>query len=194
MKDLAPNAQLKAGIDPANPRSLVALIEGDALSNAVMKVPSELWTLDESALRDRAKPTRTDYGLRLALWNELRIASAENRPIPPGRIYAGICSAQHWYQNVLGNPEKLAWLLVPLQEYEQSLEPLLALSTERLFEILNMSIYDTKGNPVPALVKLVLRARDQLEGVLLGNSARPIVGKNLSPFVGAPQQEESMLE
>jgi hypothetical protein len=183
MKDSAHNATIKASIDRDNPNSLVSLIEGDAFANAVSKVPMDIWKLGEDELKKRAKPTRTDYALRIALWNEFRISGVSGQPIPPSRIYVNICSYQNWYHNVLNNPNKLAWLLCPIQDYEDALRPLLLCVPDRYAEILNLDIHDESGKPVPSLVKLVLRAMEQIEGRLCGSVVQKVESKSLGIFL-----------
>jgi hypothetical protein len=190
MKNTAHNSTLKAALDGKNPHSLVSLVEGDALEKAIKRVPKPLWELDEAELREKAKPTKTDYALRMALWNEFRLASRNNTPITASRIFDGICTYQHWYHNVLGNPAKVAWLLCPLQDFETSLEPLLTRIAERYDEIINLDIYDAKGKPDPALVKLVLKAMEQVEGRLRGTPVQKSENKNLSVSVTNPKVVE----
>ena len=189
MRTEAHNSSLRASIDGNNPHSLVALVEGEALAKAVKRVPRSLWEVDEAGLREKAKPTKTDYALRMALWNEFRLASRSGTRIIANRIYGGICSYQHWWSNVLGNPTKVAWLLCPLQDFETSLEPLLVRIAERYDEIINIDIYDAKGKPDPALVKLVLKAMDQVEGRLRGAPTQRTENKNLSVNVRQPDPE-----
>lgn len=177
MKEISESQTLA---DIENPHSLIGLIEGSAFSNAVAKVSPDLWSLDEEHLRERAKPTHTDYALRIALWNEFRIACSDGSTISPQRIYANICSYQHWWQNVLNNPAKVAWLMHPLQEHEDMLKPLLARISERYFEILNMDIYDSEGKPVPSLVKALLKAMEQIEGRVCGEPVQRSESKNLN--------------
>jgi hypothetical protein len=187
MRYAAHNSTLKAALDGGNPQSLVAMVEGDALEKAVKRVPKALWELGEAELREQAKPTRTEYALRMALWNEFRLASRNGTRIIASRIYTGICSYQNWFTNILGNPAKVAWLLCPLQDFEQSLEPLLARIAERYDEILNMDIYDAKGKPDPALVKLVLKAAEQVEGRLRGAPVQKSENKNLNLTMSNPR-------
>ncbi len=171
---------IEANVQESNTYSLAALIEGDAFKNAVKKIPEEILRLEEAEIRAIAKPTKTDYALRMALWNEFRIAHDTRGTIKPVRIYGGICTYTHWYQNVINVPEKLAWLLQPLQEYSQSLEPLLSRISERLFEILNMDVTDAKGKPNPGLLKIQVEAMKMIEGRLLGNPIQRTENKSLS--------------
>jgi hypothetical protein len=55
-------------------------------------------------------------------------------------------------------------------------------------EILNLDIYDEKGKPVPALVKLVLKAMEQIEGRLLGFPVHRSENKNLNVLFNPPQE------
>lgn len=180
MKPDANAPRLKAMLDGDNQHSLVRLVEGESVEKAVKRVPADLWELEEKDIRDKAKPTKTDYALRLALWNEFRLAQGSGRTIKANRIFEGICTPQHWYQNVLTKPEKVAWLFSPLQEYEQSLEPLLVRVAERYDEIINMNVYDEDGKPNPALVKLVLKASELVEARLRGAAIQRVESKTLS--------------
>jgi hypothetical protein len=174
------SGRIKAALDENNPFGLVAAIKSDALKAAMKKVPESYWGLEEAVLREQAKPTRTDYALRMALWNELRIAHARGEPVKASRIYEGICSYQHWWSNVLNVPEKLAWLLCPLQDYTRSLEPLLVRIAERYQEILDMDVRDSKGRINPALLKIQVETMKAIEGRLLGAAVQRTESKNLS--------------
>ena len=179
---MAVNSQqtLPALLSEENPFSLVNLVDGEALRNAVKRVPERLWELSEENLREHARPTQTDYALRTALWNEFRVASRSGAKIKPARLYAGICSYTHWWANILRSPEKLAWILQPIQDYEKSLEPLLPRLTERYHELLNLNIYDKKGTPIPALVRCLLEAMKMIEYRVKGTAVQKVETKNLN--------------
>src|ERR1035437_8789590 len=168
------------------PNSAVDLISGEAFKNAVSKVPSDLWEKEESALRALAKPTKTDYALRLALWNEIRLAQGNGQEVSAARVYTGICSYQHFYQNLLQVPAKLVWLLQPLKEYEESLEPLLIKIAERYSEILDMDVRDSKGRPNPALLRIQLDAMKTVENRLRGGAVQRTENKNLNVQIDDP--------
>jgi hypothetical protein len=178
------------GFDRANPKSLVALIEGEAFEKALEKVPDEYWTLSEEELRELAKPSRTDYALKLAFWNEIRLASEYITTIKPQRIYGGICSYANWHQNMLSVPEKLAWLLCPLRDFQQSLEPLLVCMVERYWEIIKLPFYDKKGNVIAGNVKAVLQVSKQVEDRLLGSAVQRSVNQTQSVQVRAKDDRD----
>ncbi len=168
------------GFDGTNPKSLVAMIEGEAFEKALEKVPDEYWAMSEEDLQKLAKPSRTDYALKLAFWNEIRLAGEYITTIKPQRIYGGICSYANWHQNMLSVPEKLAWLLCPLRDFQKSLEPLLYCMVERYWEIMQLPFYDKKGNVISANVKAVLQVSKQVEDRVLGSAVQRSVSQTQS--------------
>jgi hypothetical protein len=172
-------------LDRTNPKSLVSMIEGEAFEKALEKVPDEYWAMSEEELRDLAKPSRTDYALKLAFWNEIRLAGECITTIKPQRIYGGICSYANWHQNMLSVPEKLAWLLSPLRDFQQSLEPLLYCMVERYWEIMQLPFYDKKGNVITGNVKAVLQVSKQVEDRVLGSAVQRSISQTQSVQVRA---------
>ncbi len=161
------------------------MIEGEAFEKALEKVPDEYWALSEEELQKLAKPSRTDYALKLAFWNEIRLAGEYITTIKPQRIYGGICSYANWHQNMLSVPEKLAWLLCPLRDFQKSLEPLLYCMVERYWEVMQLPFYDKKGNVIAGNVKAVLQVSKQVEDRLLGSAVQRSVSQNQSVQVRA---------
>lgn len=187
-------ATLLALLDTENAEGLVALVEGAAFRTAVEKLPSELLAKTEEELRELARPTYVDYALRNALWNEVRIAQANFTKVQPGRVFAGICSRQHYSQNVLGNPAKLAWLLQPVKVYEESLEPLLVVTVERFYEILRLDIRDERGRVQPAVARLVLEAGKAVEARLRGTPVQQVESRSVNVRLDAERSRMTEAE
>lgn len=167
------------GDETPNIASIACLVEGGAFEKAVKKVPQEYWSRSEDELRELAKPSQTDYALRVAFWNEVRHSEQDKIPIKPHRIYQGICSYANWHQNVLSAPAKLAWLLHPLRNYEKCLEPLLVVMAQRYWEIIQLPIYDDKGNVMVSSAKLILQLGKQIEDRLLGSSVQRVASQTV---------------
>lgn len=167
------------GDEIPNIASIAKLVEGGAFEKAVKKVPQEYWSCSEDELRELVKPSQTDYALRVAFWNEVRLSEQDKILIKPYRIYQGICSYANWHQNVLSVPAKLAWLLQPLRNYEKCLEPLLAVMVERYWEIIQLPIYDEKGSVQVSSAKLILQLGKQIEDRLLGSSVQRIASQTM---------------
>lgn len=175
--------------------TLSPLFEGTALGKALSRVPKQYLDLSEEEARTLAKPTKTDYALRVSLWREITLSNETGDTISSSRIHRGVCSYQHFWQNVLGRPEKLAWLLQPVRDYEEMLEPLLLKAQERLYEIVTLDFKDKRGRPIPSLVRVLLDTTKMLENRLRGGSVQRLESKNLNvqvePKSPQPSQEEN---
>jgi hypothetical protein len=139
------------------------LVRGRAFGRAMRKLSPELRAMDPCELTLLERPTRTDYALRLALWNEIRLAAEECREADPLRVYRGICSGSHWRQNVLSRPEKVAWLLSPAVDLRADLRPLLSHLVERSHALSSLDLCDRDGRPQLEVIRQVLRALEMLE-------------------------------
>lgn len=178
-------------LEDDNPHGLPICVEGVAFKNAVKRIPEELLSKNEEELRVLAKPTRTDYAIRTALWAEYRHVRDTGNKIPPARIYEGICAYQHWYHEIINVPEKLAWILQPIDEFERQLEPLLIKISERYQELINLNIYDKKGQVIPSVAKIVLEAMKGVEYRLKGAAVQRVENKTLSISATTKDIQES---
>ncbi len=156
------------------------VVDNDAFINAVKKISPELLEKTEEELRNIAKPTRTDYAIRMSLWNEIRLAQVQSRQVRPLNIYSGISSYNNYYYNILNNPEKLAWVLQPVQEYEKEVQSMLPRVTDRYYELINMDIKDDKGHVNPALARILLSAIKQIEERCFGYATKRVESLNIN--------------
>ena len=134
------------------------MLDSKAFKEAFQKIPEDIINLSSDELLTSFKPTKVDYALRSAFWNEFRLASLNSEKIILKRVYVGICTYQHFYHNVLNNPYKLAWLIQPYADYEKEIEPLIMKSVERLNDILNLPIIDDKNKVDSKAAKVLLDA------------------------------------
>lgn len=155
-------------LDFARVEGVSTLFEHEAIKNAIIRVPVEQWSKSEEELRLQVRPTHVDYSIRFALWNEIRFAEANHSKIESRRIWSGICTYQNFFQNVLQNPPKLAWVFQPVQEYKEVLKPLLICSASRLFELVNLDIRREDGSISPQLARVVLEASKAVEARVMG--------------------------
>jgi hypothetical protein len=91
-----------------------------ALSTAIRRIETATWDLTLKELDRRARPTPLDRQLKIRLWGSANVLGPGKRP-KLKNIYSGLCTYTHFYNNVLGRPDKLAWLLKPSSEFEFSL-------------------------------------------------------------------------
>ncbi len=154
-----------------NRNGFVRLVDSEAFVRAVEGVPADYWERPDSELQVMAEPSRTDYALKCALWNEIRRATNDptsEKRIAPREVFGGICSEALFYGHVLANPAKVAWLLSPIREYEKMITPLLYCWIERQWEILNLPLIDKKGRVMANVGKLIAQVGKQIEDRALG--------------------------
>lgn len=131
---------------PFEPQKVAEFVKNAAFKKAFKKVPRELWAIDADLLRRKTNPTATDRLLKNALWNEIRVCAVERTDVRLDRVYAGICTYQHWYHNVINNPLKMAWLLSPANELGLRPEHFVGPLLERLVEITKAPILKADGS------------------------------------------------
>jgi len=133
---------------PIGPDEILQWVEGAAFHKAVLNVPGTYWQLDESVLLQTFKPTTIDILLKNSFWNELRKAVHFGHFVDPENVYGGICSYQHWWTGILRKPERLAWLLLPLQDISIPNQVLASTAMERVLEVLGSSCVDRESGEV----------------------------------------------
>lgn len=162
---------LPPALSSENRNGFLRLIDSEAFARAVDRVPADYWERPDAELQVMAEPSRTDYALKCALWNEVRRATSnplEKKRIAPREFFGGICSEALFYNHVLANPAKVAWLLSPIREYEKMITPLLYCWIERQWEILNLPLLDKKGRVMSSVGKLIAQVGKQIEDRALG--------------------------
>jgi len=143
---------------PCDRASLVRLVKGSAFRSAVNRVPLAVWSLSEQDLVDKLRLSDTDSALKGAFWNEFRLMFAHSsQELELSRVYGGICTYTHFYNNILGHPEKLAWLLSPCVDLEIAARSLIMPALSRLRDLLEISIYQENGKVDPDAVKILLQ-------------------------------------
>lgn len=154
--------------------ALSSLKLGIAFKRGLAKVPNELFEIPESELERRAKPTMVDHAIRVAFWNEVRIAEAESTSVNLNRVYSGICTYTHWYQNVLNRPEKLAWVVRPASTFQEALRPVLMMIARKYAQIISMDFTDKNGKPDIPTVRCILDAMNRVESRVLSKGPSQI--------------------
>lgn len=158
---VAPQAYLPTGPTPdrevsvkdaQNPHSLINLLTGP-LRAAVEHLPDELLLMDEARLKRHCDPGELECRLRIQFWDEWNQACDEGRPMSVSAIMRGICYAEYFYQVILPDPKKLAWVIKPPADFLLAMRDLLYLGMSRLREILELPLVDRtpmirRGAPV----------------------------------------------
>lgn len=158
------------------------------LQRFVSEIPEEILQLDEQSLEASFSSTTVDYMLRKRLWEIFeRNKNLGVSQIAASEIYDGICARQNFFQIVLPNHKKLAWLLIRPVEYEAIIEESFMFALKRLRnEVLTMKVTE-KTAPV------LLKSLEFLANRAIGPLVQKIESKSLNMNVGGTAVENSNL-
>lgn len=160
--------------DKEEPRSVYNLVSAQVQA-AIENISPYLYSWSEKALERHAKLETRDYQLRLSFWNEYNFAQDNFKPtMSIDKITRGVCSKQYFYETVLRDYKKLAWILYPPSDYTITNQELFDRSTREIRRILQMPI-TKKGKVDHALirekVKIHLALENRVKGAVVKNIA-----------------------
>ncbi len=141
-----------------NVSDLGELVEGVAFKNALKKVPQNLLKIGTDELEKKISPTVTDYFLKNALWNEIRKAVCFDQKILPEHVYTGLCTYTHWFNNILNNPVKLAWMVSPCMDISYGVREVRHWLLGSLHKVFTTKIVDSNGNPNINVIRELVKA------------------------------------
>lgn len=182
--------------DPDDSFSLINFLS-DRLKQAVMQVPDELLLMTEAELKREAKPTSTDYSLRVSFWREFEKAMWKGSgKIVCAGIYCGICSEVYFYRNFITRPEKFAWMIRPMQVYKKEMEAILYRGTQRLWELIEAPIEGKNGKIDPKMAEILLKTitavENRVKGMAVQRSEQKNVNVNVVTRTKATQDIDTM--
>lgn len=173
--------------DEGDPYSVVNLVT-ERVREAMLRVPADTHALSEGQLRQIVAPTHTDDSLRVSFWREYEKCVAFGlKRITATSIFSGICTEGYFFK-LLDNPEKVAWLVRPVQAYQKHVEALLFRGLSRVEEIVNAEITDKDGKLDVKRARLVLEAVVMLDNRAKGMAVQKVQkeSKSLKVSVTAP--------
>lgn len=168
-------------------RTLVDYTHGK-LREYIEKIPTQFLMMDIVELREVAKPTRNDYLYRMNFWREFQDVTSpsnERRVMKTANIFKH-SNKQVFYAWLEGNPAKLAFMIRPIKDYEEELNQMLLVASDRLWELINMPIHKyqflKKGQPPEKLMdvkaaEIILKTIQMLENRTKGLAVQRIAQK-----------------
>jgi len=127
----------------------------------------------EKELRD-LKPTAQEARLRFSFWDEHARAIETGQSMKLTRVFAGIISEETFYENYLASPEKMAYLMNIPPAYKMAAQEILITGMERLRDIIELPLMDSKGRVQGAVVSAILKAVDMLDKRINGMALQKI--------------------
>jgi len=88
-----------------------------------------------------------DQQLRMAFWAEYDAAQNNQRKFIPRHVWMNIVHNATWYNSVLPNPQRLAWIMCPPGSYVAKTMEVYLCGLELMYEYLKLGVQtDNKGN------------------------------------------------
>lgn len=117
------------------------------LADKFNDLPLALQEMSEDELRKEYDYTMLENRVRINLWKEIADNFNTGKPLVMSRVFEGVCSRNNFYK-ITNTPHKLAFLMSPVQDYNEKAETLLEIASSRYIDILKMDIMTTKRTPI----------------------------------------------
>lgn len=168
--------------EPQTERERLYKVLPTHLQQAILRIPDEYLCMSESDLTEAADPGSVEHMLRYNLWKKFHEAERNGvAQLTSTAIFSGICTSSNWYNRVLQDPKKLAWILQPTQESTDVMREALDYGIRKIRnEILTQKV--TEKNAAS-----IIKAIQFLADRVWGTSVQRIESKNLNLNVGNNQ-------
>ena len=116
------------------------------------ELTNDVLLLTEAELETKFRPTPADFFMRRNFWKKTEEAEAAGiEQIESASVYIGVVTRQYFYENILKNPLRLAWILSPIREHTQLIEEGFYFALKKVRdELLTMPVNEKTA---PALMK-----------------------------------------
>ena len=167
----------------------------DKVREAINSLPRELLEMSDEQMREEFRPAMSEEKLRTSFWRQVNNIERTGKAFRVSEMCKVVCYEAYFYQRILTNPKKLAYIIQPITKYEVQTEALLNVGMSRLEQIITMDItspkktfagYDSDGkekfeykNVVdPIKAKVLLDAINKLEDRVKGSAVQRSVNVN----------------
>ena len=119
--------------------------------------------LDEDGMREECKPDVILWQLRIRLWELVEIgmlnraADIPTVTIEDADIHRDICT-RPMYLSRIKNKTKGWFICRPLRDFNSQIDALMAIGTNRLWEIMMLPMTKPNGKPDPTAAKMIMSA------------------------------------
>lgn len=184
-------------LDESNPHSLVNLLPGK-MAESLKSISPEILGMTDTDLKRLGSIKLTEERLRHAFWMEYNFASLGKRRINMPNVYNGVCRKEYWWQIILTNKYKMAYIFLPPPNYRVQLSELLTVGLEQMRDILlaDHMITDNHGNQMvdARLAGVKAKIVESLHNRVHGATVQKIQTENKTLNVGVTIDGTETLE
>lgn len=117
-------------------------VYSEGIQKAIEAVPKEIRDMDEQELAEKFDPGLKLYEVKRAFWEEYTQAQMENRKMRVYKVHEAI--NKDYFYKIIKDPYKMAWILHPMQRYENKIQAVLDKAVSRYNELIGMEITTIK--------------------------------------------------
>ena len=170
-----------------NDKRSIVNITPTKVSSHISTIPRDFLDMDKEELEKLVNPTRTDRALKAIFWREYNKAQLTETNMTTRGMWLGVCQEMWFYKHILTDNRKMAWILSPNVEDDVRLHLMYDKGLDRVEEILDSEITNTKGMLDPKKADVVLKAWKMLDDRVKGLAVQKIEKKSLSVKVSDGQ-------
>lgn len=115
------------------------------------------------ALKDNIKPDPRDNRLRISFWDEYSRAVERDHLMRIDQIYAGVTTYEVFRDDYLSDPRLVGFLLNIPFSYMKNAEEILLSGLDRLRDIIDLPLVNSKGQVQPAVANAIIKAVEMLD-------------------------------
>ena len=161
-------------------------------------IPPEYFGMTEHEMEKKFKPDVTTSRLRVVFWLEYDRAQAQKDKMRISSVYSPVISKQA-FQSLLGDPQKLAYILCPPADYIVSMTEILSQGVKAIRKIvMAQNLVDEWGNLNPKIAEVVLKAVDmvhiRVHGAPVIRTESKSVNVNMNQNQQLPSSSKSVKE
>lgn len=182
-------------LDKSDPRAVVNLVPEDLrqhIEDMAFENP-EYFNQDERSLRALFKEANkngklthreaeigaTENRIRVAFWTEYNRAQDSGGRMNLANVCAGICTKAYFYNEITKRKTKLAWVLTPPTSYTSAMEEALIYGVEKIRDILDIELKDSKGNVNVKAAEVLLKTIQFLDQRVKGAIVQKVDTRSL---------------
>lgn len=176
-------------MDQTNPRGYLNIITGRMKTSADL-IPQDIWEMDLDELEKViAKTLKKDKRLRASFWSEYHAAVDENRRVIVDRFLSGVMNREFFYNHVLPDRYRLAYILTPLKSYTDSLRSMLQKLAEEVEQIIELPLVNSDGEMDYKAAELKFKMMQMIDKRLHGDYVQRVEQKNLHMQLPSPAKD-----
>lgn len=177
-----------------NPKAVINLVS-KKFAEAMKQVPQKLLNLSEKTLAEAIKPNEKTRRLRHTFWAEYSMVMQKNSPkMKMANVYAPVCGPDYFFKRISEDPNLVAWILLPPQEFEVVVTEAAEFGMERIRkEILQAPLYKDNGQFDTKTAALVVEVTKFLTLRAHGAVTQKTMNLNLNKNQEIPGSSENNL-